>query len=111
MSITIDDVTPAYYAGFFDSEGWVGVEKNCLKVKISNTALDMLQELQSVFGGHMHRINTKYPGAKECWLWGIESYKALCFLTMLAPYLRIKRAKAQACMEGARYATNIVNNN
>lgn len=107
-------VDAAYIAGIVDGEGSIGVRRSLpsgkrmqsvhhnLVVTITNTDLDVLLWIRDRLG-NVGTIQTRYPGhagkpahTKICYQYVVMARIACDFLVQLSPYLRIKKAKAQA---------------
>ena len=86
-----------YAAGFIDGEGCITTSTGrTFRITIANTNKDVLDWLQSIFGGHVNNQhlpkNTKHNIA---WKWVIcAGDKLVLFLDLVAPYLRIKKREA-----------------
>ena len=95
-----------YAGGIIDGEGSICINKHksneckrgysfVLNVSVSNTNEWLLEWLKLNFGGY------KYPRKKWkthhsfSWCWMIESQKALEFLRIIKPYLKIKSFQAE----------------
>jgi len=94
--------TDSYLAGFFDGEGCIGLYKNGgksfhLRIQLvqneSRIVTDMFQQLQARFGGNF-RGHRSASGRSKYNL-QLNSDKAVCFLTAIQPYLRLKRLEAE----------------
>ena len=87
----------AYMAGFVDGEGSIRFSKNrglvYPTVLIVNTNRRILDDFQCVFGGDIHALsrNHKHTTWKTAWSWRISWSKAVDFLELIYPFLRIKR--------------------
>ena len=95
------DLDLAYMAGLFDGEGCIVIDTNkwiakngelrryhFLEVQVCNTDEWAVRQFQFFFGGSI------YWRADKIWVWQITSQKAAFALTMLLPYLHIKKAQA-----------------
>ncbi|QDK02883.1 HNH endonuclease [Streptomyces phage Braelyn] len=93
----------AYYAGLFDGEGCVSINKVKgyrgrkdsfqLRVSVSSTHKQVLDRLQIKFGGVL--VERKRSGAQVSWQWVMTSRMARDFLMLLEPYLIIKSEQAK----------------
>jgi len=103
----------AYYAGLLDGEGSIKLAKVkdhkgkhksiVMTITISNNDRSVLDELLSVFGGsvlEVNRANAKGWAAhwRPSFRWNRCGKSAAVVLTKLLPYLRIKRAHAEAAL-------------
>jgi len=95
----------AYYAGFFDGEGSIMITHrtkkhyHTLEIRITNTNYQVLKQFEDCFGGGVYKgsvINWRY---KPRWQWCISASKALAFLKLIYPYLRLKKKEAETAIE------------
>lgn len=95
------ETTIAWAAGLFDGEGTIIFGKrNKVFVAISMTDLDILERMQSGFGGVIYPLKKRKAHWKDAWMWKINgTKKSLEFLEMIYPYLGVRR---QAKVEEAR---------
>jgi hypothetical protein len=100
----MNQIKIAYFAGFFDGEGSAGIaehkSKSCkrgycheLMIQISNSNKTVLLSFQQYFGGSICPF--KAPLNLPMWRWTISSKKALYFLELLLPFLKVKKHQAQ----------------
>jgi len=95
----------AYFAGFFDGEGCVGIKKpsnrrNCHApyISVSQVRPEVLLKLKAAFGGNV-RFASKC-GKNGIWCWQVVGMKrVLEFLRLIEPYLIVKKAEAQVVVE------------
>lgn len=98
----------AYLAGIFDAEGSISVIESSYKtatkrmprfdlaVNVVNTDKKVLQWILSCgFGGAIYEMNKPPVGYKQCFTYAIRDKAALGFLTVLLPYLKVKKQKAE----------------
>lgn len=102
--ITKDELN--YYAGFFDGEGCIMIKKkhsgrpyHTLDIAISLTNLNILEDFRRAFGGTIHGAYKSKVYYKDKWMWMIGGNKALAFLKLIYPYLRLKRGEAELGIE------------
>ncbi len=103
------DATLAYLAGIVDGEGSICIYRHKsrtsragqMKVVISNTKRELLEFVQSYFGGSISMTNShlKNPRKQPCYQWIVASQKALHFLEAIEPFLRIKKLQAQIAIQ------------
>lgn len=85
------DVELAYIAGFFDGEGCVNLSSPSLVVHLTNTNREVLDWVQSLFGGKVYlppRYSIKH---KQSYRWHLHKRDVTAFLTAIQPYVRIKQ--------------------
>ena len=93
----------AYTAGIIDGEGSIGILPNsqhksyCLRVEVGSTDEWLPMWLKFAWGGYVYRAERKLP-RQTCWLWYISSRQAAEFLTLILPYLKLKREQAQIAL-------------
>lgn len=107
----------AYFAGFFDGEGSVGIYKHkqsgysrCSgyfykpRITVSNTDWDILKKMQSVYGGGLFSYTRKDDSTrKTAHLWSLNTNKQIeAFVLKMLPYLEIKRDQAKLILEFVR---------
>jgi len=102
----IQDTDLAYAAGFFDGEGCIMIAKNgAVDVRITNTALNVLQKLQSVFGGNIgnrtQRVN------KKQYSYCFYGDNAIEFIKKIKPFLVEKLPQAETILEYYELRNNI----
>lgn len=97
----------AYAAGIIDGEGCIGIWKRKLKqngkeypyrslsVSVAMTEQWVPTWLQFAFGGSVIYFKAKQENHNPYWQWNITSNKALEFLRLILPYLKIKRPHAE----------------
>ena len=89
----------AYVAGIIDGEGYIGLYNAVngnfrLQVGVTNTNEWLIQWLKFAFGGHIHQLHIRHPNSKVSYEWRVFGRQALGFLTLVCPYLKIKRPQA-----------------
>lgn len=94
----MDTHSIAYYAGFFDGEGYVGNGfRGRMEVRIVNTYRPILDEICSKYGGHVYerkKSNTRHRTAYELAIVGQEDVER--FLSDIYPHLREKKKRVDA---------------
>ena len=70
-----------------------------LFLSISNTYEPTLRDLQEVFGGSLHGYQQAKTHWKKRWQWMLSSYAAMEFLSLIAPYVRIKREQVGTALQ------------
>ena len=112
---TMKDTELAYVAGFFDGEGSISItpiaivtpRQKCtfsLRAQAVSTNKEAVNTLLSLFGG----VITRKPvcgNRQECWTWRVSNIKAMKFLKLVLPYLRIKRPQAEKAIEFQKHKT------
>ena len=99
----------AYMAGIFDGEGCICLRK-CKKrsvvldISFANTNEWLIQWAKFAFGGKVYLVEQSSPSSKgknwkPYWRWAMSSNKALGFLRLLYPYLRLKKPQAELAIK------------
>lgn len=100
-----------YTAGLFDGEGCVHIRVptisngrrslNQLNCILSSTNKEIAFWLKERYQGTVRcrPTPTSQPNRKVQWEWTVVSQQALEFLTLIVPYLRIKKAQAELAIE------------
>lgn len=117
-SLTIEDLN--YIAGFFDGEGNINIYKVDTKnnttvqrritpkfeltVSLYNTDKDVMDWLYSIFGGYF-QIRNRYNNKNHKKIWKesycvrLSSNKAIEFLEIIHPYLKVKKQQAEIAIK------------
>jgi hypothetical protein len=102
----INNTTLAYIAGILDGEGYfTGVFSGCttsdekygaIRVHVVNCRRDLLEWLQSLFGGTI-TDKKKGPWSRhQCYDWHVG--ESVRFLRMMKPYVRLKRPQLEVAL-------------
>lgn len=89
-----------YIAGFLDGEGSVMIQKTgsggyySLRVQISNTDIRPLEVIKLLFGGNIHKQESKDIRHKSPYMWYVNGDPAAEMLERLLPHLIIKKERA-----------------
>ena len=95
---------PEYVAGLFDGEGCIQICKVCRKehtqfmhthlvTTITSSYLPVILQLEKQFGGHKIRVK-KSDKNKTYWHWIAECKQGENFLSIILPFLVIKKKQA-----------------
>ena len=109
----MNELNLIYFAGFIDGEGCISTfsfkaygkrahntrSRQLISLSATNVNRQVLDDLQSTFGGYVCLHSFPIGNRKECWRWYIRSKKASEAIKALLPYLRIKRKQAELCLE------------
>lgn len=102
----ISDVDLAYAAGFFDGEGCITIAKNgAVDVRITNTGINVLQRLQSTFGGNIGNRSQKVN--KKQYSYCFYGDNAIEFIKKIKPFLIEKLPQAETILEYYELRNNI----
>ena len=99
----------AYTAGIIDGEGCIGIYRHKTKskrgfnyaliVSLWNANPWLIQWLKMYYGGNTcprgKSWEDDYPHWKQQWKWAITGKLAVEFLTLILPYLQLKRPQAE----------------
>ena len=101
----------AYFAGYLDADGSIGIfkhkSKSCkrgyafeLIVQVSGVKKKSVQLFHCNFGGSLGSYKNKVVKNKQkIWIWAICARKALFFLEQIYPYLILKKPQATIAVE------------
>jgi len=102
----------AYYAGFFDGEGWIGLRENnfghqqkstyYFSCQVGSTNEWIIQSLKFAFGGSI-LLRRQNPKWKDVWVWTVSARKATSFLQLIYPYLKLKKPQADIVLKFQRH--------
>lgn len=89
----------AYIAGIVDGEGYIGFNKRkngtlSLRITVTNTNLEILEWLESRFGGSVQKHMQPQGNRKESYIWTVAALLACDFLKHIRKYMRIKARQA-----------------
>ena len=97
----------AYMAGLFDGEGYISIRYQMQKDKYDTYSLmlgvnmvdsEPVELFSKSFGGKVNLRHSKNKNWRPQYRWRIESDKAVYFLKIMSPYLRLKREKAELAL-------------
>lgn len=99
----IDETEKAYWAGFFDGEGSLRIKKErkgqyVLMVTLTNTDIINRARLQEL-GAYILDLLPQKDGNKSYWMAQFQGKKAIMFLKVILPYLRMKQGTAKIAIE------------
>lgn len=115
----ISETDKAYIAGIMDGEGDIalfpsyprGKKYLSVRIGISNTSLDLLLWIQSLYGGKIAdrteesvSPTTKRHGRKPFYRWNLHGQARIeRFLHDINPYLKIKHLRAKVALDFCHY--------
>lgn len=105
MAITATRDDLIWFAGFFDGEGCVSLQKRkeggCwhLSLLVPNTARSLMAGLPALFGGSVFHMNTLPHQGQPQMRWRASGRQAGLILRALLPYLRVKHRQARLGIE------------
>jgi len=112
----------AYTAGIIDGEGYVGIDKQCngrwsngdpyyyARVAVSNTGNRLISWLQSNWGGSVNHRTPSNPRANDIWVWVVSTGYSAEVLSIVLPFLVLKRRQADTVMRFSRLSSGILRN-
>lgn len=88
-------MTKEYIAGFFDGEGSIHSKKNKVRIYISQTNEDVLNQIKIFMGfGKVYHIKKRKEHFKEAWVYCTTSSKdSYTFLEMTKEFLIVKKER------------------
>jgi len=95
------DISNTYWAGLFDAEGSLGIDKTLhLQVRLGNTNKKVMDLLNTAYPGTLYYSDkSKLP----YWIWTCKSVDTELFLMNIKPYTIIKRSQVKLCLEFLNY--------
>ena len=94
----------AYIAGIIDGEGYIGISaRKQVLVSVSNTSLWLCNYLKFSIGYGSVGVMPRYTkNSSPAWHWFICSKKAMLFLELILPFLKLKRPQAELAIQVQR---------
>lgn len=111
----IKDTDLAWAAGIIDGEGSINLLKMKrkdtygtgltfdLRIDVGNTDPRMLVKLKTLFGGSISKSYEARKNRKACACWHVHAENASKVLTLILPYLCIKREQAEVAILSRQY--------
>lgn len=107
-----DEDRRAYFAGYFDAEGTLGVfpanagRSWCARVNFGQTNADVLHQLKIFYGGSLHIVRRAKANWQDKTQWTLARFNAVaCFLEDIRPFVGEKRAQVEAVLQ--RFSTRM----
>ena len=104
------DNSSAYIAGIIDGEGTITLSRfsktakyRYLVVSVSSTTIQILEFLQSKYGGSISKQKVYKKHHKQSWSWKLESRRALGLLCDVLPFLLEPEKARRARLALSRY--------
>jgi len=104
----------SWLGGFFDGEGCVTILRgkkttgypyyHTLKVEIGGNFKEILEEIEKRFGG---TLSQKSDSSKFAWRLQLSAKKALHFLEIIQPYVRLKHEEVETGIEFQRHKITV----
>lgn len=102
----------AYFAGYFDAEGSLGVfpanagRSWCTRVSFGQTNPAVLHQLHDIYGGTLSKIQRQSANWRDQTHWVLSRFNVVaCFLQDIQPYLGEKRDQVEAVL--SRFSTRM----
>src|SRR5215468_12516086 len=95
----------AYFAGFFDGEGSLGIYHKKYVVTLINTDVRPLRKAKDIWGGAIFsRTRTSYcRNAQDQWRWEIYGHSSIQFLRDIRPFVVIKGEQIDCYLEAMNF--------
>lgn len=106
------EIDLAYAAGVIDSDGSVhvfrqkrksGLSTYVVRVDVTNISDEIPLWFLATFGGYLSKENPKKKSGEprfcSVWRWRVNCRKALSFLRLVVPYLRLKRVRGELAIK------------
>ncbi len=100
-------VSKEYLAGFFDGEGHVSItwtkkgdwkSSPKLAVKMTNTYLPLMEEIQKEYGGNMYKGKNVKEHYLQVYTLSLTVEESKRFLNDVMPFLKIKKRQAEIAL-------------
>ena len=103
----VEEKDIAYTAGIIDGEGSIWPQKihcgsrggNAITVSVGMTSETIPQWLSETWGGTYYFYKSKKPHCKDKWTWFLSSDRAVYFLQIILPYLKLKQKQARIAID------------
>lgn len=110
-----EDIQLGYFAGFFDGEGCVRIDKGnkgsyTLRIELTNSCIEILKLFQNKYGGKIreHVINKSLKNNhKKIYIWSIHSNNSLTFLKEIYPLTIVKFDQIKYAIEFQEWHNHI----
>lgn len=104
------NVAIGYISGFFDGEGYIGIEKGKrdsfqLRIANSNSNLDILKLYENNFGGEIRPVEDSKN--KQNFQWNIQNHDALPFLKTIEKFTVVKRKQIHFAIQFQEWHNSI----
>lgn len=104
------DIAIGYISGFFDGEGYIGIQKGTrdsfqLSIACSNSNLDILKLYEKNFGGEIRPVEDSKN--KSNFQWNIRNNDALSFLKTIEKLTVVKRKQIHFAIEFQEWHNSI----
>lgn len=91
----MDEMELAYFAGFFDGEGHVGIYTRRYAMIVTNADPRPLRRLEEVWGGRVLLKPRDPIGHQDIYQWAAYGHKSRPFLEAILPYTKVKRTQIE----------------
>lgn len=115
MDTGLGETDLAYIAGIVDGEGHIQIIRfpapkkkstpgwrTTIAVDVTNTDEWLINYLFLNFGGTVYEVKHNNLKWKRCWRWAIRANKAERFLSLILPYLHLKKPHAELAIKFQR---------
>lgn len=101
-----------YLSGFFDGEGYVGIDKGkrdsySLKISIGNSNFNILKLYETKFGGKIRHPQKNAESYKEEYQWNLSCFHTLPFLKYIQNTIIVKSRQVQLAIEFQEWHNSI----
>jgi hypothetical protein len=95
----LSETTKAYFAGFFDGEGYVGISKSSskdfnLRVVLAQKKTEILFKAKEIWGGNVYIQKNS-----NCGVWDIKGNLAEIFLRDIQQFVFVKKAQIEVGLD------------
>lgn len=107
VEIPADELTLAWFAGFFDGEGCIHIYARqrpeytgwVLQLSLPNSGTEALDFIAAEIGGHTYNRPRQQAHYRDQKVWQATGDEALAVLKLIRPYLRVKHRQADLAIE------------
>lgn len=99
-------VHTAYFAGFFDGEGYVGAvyqegwDSYIMRASVTNNNRDVLKMYEDTFGGRIFAPkNYGMKDGKSAWTWCVHGKNLQRFLNEILPFVVVKKPQVELALQ------------
>ena len=93
----------AWAGGLIDGEGYVGINKNSVKLDVQSTSRVTIETLYEIFKGHCAVESRRTATGRPVFRWSVSGKNALMILATLTPYLVEKKRQAELSISYHRF--------
>lgn len=91
----MSEIEIAWAAGLLEGEGCFRLKTgtNRPTIQVQMTDLDVLERLQSLFGGSIREMSKRKEHWKDCWVWYLDGKNAADTMKLVLPHMMSRRSE------------------